>query len=1002
MNLWHYLHKNSLILGLIIFNLAHPDCFSQSYKFENYSTQHGIVNNYVRNIAKDADGFIWVATNRGLSRFDGFSFKNYLEKGLRSSWISHLMKDKNGKFWVTTEGGMCYYDKLNDDFKYISKKDELKVFSSAPIYEDSKNKKWVAADNGLFSFDNNHIFPTKLKKFTEPHVIYEDIKNRLWIGSIDGLTVFDTKTGNSQLFPLNTSAWHYFVYAIYPENDHEMWLGTDSGLLLFDTEKKTFQQLTKPEESPKNLIISSITDFPEKDNTLWCATINNGIMIFDRKTRKFTNQYAASLIEPNGLQTNTITSVFEDGAILWLGTDLGLSKVNLNNSQFQTVKIQELYEKKSLDYLTRIVPDVKNSKFWWIATSDEKGSLLFYDSEKKKVLKFYQIVPKNEKKNLVNTKIKDLIFDKKGRLWIATFDGIYLMKNEKFVHFPIDPLKHTDAYTLKLDKENVLWIGTDEGLFELNTNNFQRKSHPLNWNGTSEEKNSDVRNFPIENIDFDDTGNVWIGSIKYGCFRFIPSTNRLTRYFIKSGENTDPYINRVNTVIWDKNSLYFASIAGVVSVDLKTLKYHIFAPEKSFYVYSLAKDNNENLWACTYNGVCRIDAKTQQSSFFNINDGLSNNLTLFPINVLSDKYIIGYTGAYSYFNPLLVQTSSKKLKPLINDVFIDKKQQQLFDENGDYQPVKINYSENNITLKFTALEYDNPEKLSFRYRLEEFDKNWVLADKNRQVSYTNLDYKKYKFRLQVANSQGDWSDLETDLNIQVFPPFYQTWWFYVLSICTVFALAYAFYRYRINQLIKLQNMRNRIASDLHDEIGSTLSSISILSEMVAFQQMKGGNKANPMLQVSNDAREVIDKMDDIIWTINPENDTFYNLETRIKTYAIPLFESKDIEFTIKFSPELESVKIDMSKRRDVYLIMKEAINNLVKYSECTLASIEGNIEHKILKIKIIDNGIGFDTEQFSQRNGQKNMKSRTEKIGGLLSIKSKIGKGTEVDLRLLI
>jgi ligand-binding sensor domain-containing protein/two-component sensor histidine kinase len=995
-------YKNILFLGLITFIFIHSDCFSQSYKFENYSTLHGIVNNYVRNIAKDDDGFVWVATNRGLSRFDGFSFKNYLENGLRSTWISQLMKDKSGKLWVTTEGGIAYYDKINDDFKYISKKDELKVFATAPIFEDSKKKKWVAADNGLFSFDKNHISDTKLKKFTEPHVIYEDHKNRLWIGSIDGLTVFDTKTGASQLFPLNTSSWHYFVYAIYPENEHEIWLGTDAGLLLFDTEKKTFQQLTKPEESQKNLIVSSITDFPEKDQLLWCGTINNGIMVFDRKTRKFTNQYAASLIEPNGLQTNTITTFFEEKDILWLGTDFGLSKVNLNNRQFQTVKVQELYEKKSLDYLTRIIPDVKNPKFWWMATSDEKGGLLYYDSEKKRVINFYQIVPKDEKKNLVNTKIKDLIFDNKGRLWLATFDGIYLMSKGNFKHFPIDQTKHTDAYTLKLDKNEVLWIGTDEGLSELNTHNFQIKNHPLNWNGTTQEKNSDVRSFPIENIDFDDDGNIWIGSIKYGCFKFKPSISKLTRYYIKPNKNVELYVNRVNTVIWDEDNLHFASIGGVVSIDLKTLKCQIFAPEKSFYVYSLIKDKNKNLWACIYNGVCKIDAETKKTSYFNINDGLSNELTLYPINQIEDKYIIGYTGAYSYFNPLLVHSSKKKLKPIVSEVLINKNQQKILDENGVYQPIKIDYSKNNITIKFTALENDNPEKLSFRYKLEDFENNWVIADRNRQVSYTNLDYKKYKFHLQVANSQGEWSDSEANLTIQVFPPFYQTWWFFLGTICSVIFLIYSFYQYRINQLIKLQKMRNRIAEDLHDEIGSTLSSISILSEMLAFQQNKIDNKANPMLQVSNDARDVIDKMDDIIWTINPENDAFYSLETRIKSFAIPLFESKEMDFVIRFSPELESIKIDMSKRRDVYLIMKEAINNLVKYSQCTHATIEGSFIHKAMIIRIIDNGVGFDTKLISNRNGQKNMKNRAEKIGGILSVSSEMNIGTEVKLILEI
>lgn len=220
------------------------------------------------------------------------------------------------------------------------------------------------------------------------------------------------------------------------------------------------------------------------------------------------------------------------------------------------------------------------------------------------------------------------------------------------------------------------------------------------------------------------------------------------------------------------------------------------------------------------------------------------------------------------------------------------------------------------------------------------------------------------------------------------------------ALLTIATIAWLMNRNNFKRLKETQRLRNRIAADLHDEIGSTLSSISILSEIVAFQQKKNEFKPEIMLQVSNDAREVIDKMDDIIWTIHPENDDFYNLETRLKSFAIPLFESKDIDFKFDFSPELEAVKIDMGKRRDIYLILKEAINNLVKYSECKTAFIKGMIEDKKLIMSILDDGIGFDTLAESVRNGQKNMRSRATKIGASLTINSTIGQGTEVKLEV--
>jgi two-component system, NarL family, sensor histidine kinase UhpB len=209
-------------------------------------------------------------------------------------------------------------------------------------------------------------------------------------------------------------------------------------------------------------------------------------------------------------------------------------------------------------------------------------------------------------------------------------------------------------------------------------------------------------------------------------------------------------------------------------------------------------------------------------------------------------------------------------------------------------------------------------------------------------------------------------------------------------------------RNKLKRFEEQQKLRNRIAADLHDEIGSTLSSISILSEMVAFQQQKGQFKPEVMQQVSDDARAVINKMDDIIWTINPENDSIQNLETRLKSFAIPLFESKDIDFRFDFSKEIDNIKIDLSKRRDIYLILKEAINNLIKYSQCKNVIIYSKIERKTLTMSIKDDGIGFDTNVESIRNGQRNMKTRAEKIGGSLAINSEIGLGTEVILRVNI
>jgi two-component system, NarL family, sensor histidine kinase UhpB len=211
----------------------------------------------------------------------------------------------------------------------------------------------------------------------------------------------------------------------------------------------------------------------------------------------------------------------------------------------------------------------------------------------------------------------------------------------------------------------------------------------------------------------------------------------------------------------------------------------------------------------------------------------------------------------------------------------------------------------------------------------------------------------------------------------------------------------AFNSYKSKQRIQIlentQKLRNRISADLHDEIGSTLSSISILSEMLAIQP-KTGTNPEIMQQISDDARKVIEKMDEIIWTINPNNDEFLNLEARLKSYAVPLLESKGIDFSFNFSKDLENLNIEMEKRKDIYLILKEAINNSIKYSNCKKMLVKGIIESGKIKIMVNDDGEGFDVNFESTRNGLKNMRSRAEGIGGKLAINSEINKGTEITL----
>ena len=209
-------------------------------------------------------------------------------------------------------------------------------------------------------------------------------------------------------------------------------------------------------------------------------------------------------------------------------------------------------------------------------------------------------------------------------------------------------------------------------------------------------------------------------------------------------------------------------------------------------------------------------------------------------------------------------------------------------------------------------------------------------------------------------------------------------------------------RIRREQEEKRKRIRLKIASDLHDDVGSTLSSISIMSDLLQSRPDESPSSEEMLRKIGSDARNLLDSMDDIIWSVNPQNDSFQNIVVRIREYAIPLFEPLDVKFSVVVSAGILSLQLPMDKRRNLFLIAKEAINNAAKYSGCTEASIEFFYARSILKMTVSDNGRGFDTSKDYARNGLRNMKFRGEKIGGKVTIRSTIGKGTTVTLVLRV
>jgi signal transduction histidine kinase len=316
------------------------------------------------------------------------------------------------------------------------------------------------------------------------------------------------------------------------------------------------------------------------------------------------------------------------------------------------------------------------------------------------------------------------------------------------------------------------------------------------------------------------------------------------------------------------------------------------------------------------------------------------------------------------------------------------------------QPLFLSYRDNFVSFTFSAFDFLNEEGDQFAYYLEGFEKDWNYCGNRHYAEYTNLPGGNYTLKLKVQTADGSWVETTRPIRLHVTNPYWKTWWFFILCGVAAFTMGYLFYYLKIQRELEAERLRARLARDLHDDIGSSLSSISILSD-IGIKNVSSNPEETQFIfnKISESSHKTMESMKDIVWTVNPENDEIDSILTRVRVYCSEILEPKGIEYVFKANREVENIKLPMEQRRNFYLIFKEAINNIAKYSKCTGVTItilkpDGKIE-----MGITDNGIGFNPVNVTDKgNGLKNMNERAKSLNGVLRITSKVGEGTIISL----
>ncbi|HZI52301.1 MAG TPA: two-component regulator propeller domain-containing protein [Chitinophagaceae bacterium] len=934
---------------------------AQLLPFTTYSVKDGLISKDVTSTIRDDKGLLWVGTPFGVNWFDGKKFfAPDMELKTGQLYVTNFYKDSDGSVFILTFYNGLYRFKNNRFTNHLPVAMlEATANNIFDMVEIDKNRYLLATDQNIFWF-NGSTFSLFDSSRSDLKVQFTSIAyladKSIVFGNNHGL--FRYRFENDRWIFHSKTLQDHVINDLFSKGD-DLWIATNKGLLLY---KSPFPLAADPSHTYlPNKNTGNITR--DSGDGIWLAVSGNICHLSDDQLTTYT--------PANGVPP-IIKHIFCDREnIKWIATGEGLYKLYKEYYQYDKL------EKAGVNgVVTRLEKD--RDGHLWIGT---------YDGLAKKTGTGYKPYVKADGKNIGYVSWLHQGRDKK--FYAGTDAGMVEIKNDMII-----PRQNIQTAVMYEDDSSVFWMGTVKGrIFRYCNEKLEEvqadKLHP---------------DF-IDGIYRDKKGFLWVGYRGSGIKKYRVQHKKLIP--IKEFSAATGFSDlRIRCAFPDKTgNIIFGTRTNGIFIFSTTddgTYWHINSKNglSANWVKSIAIDENNRLYLATNNGINILSGNYDKPviDHLNIDDNTIPSETNF---ILYDdsKLWIGMTGLLLY-DPAKDKKDKTAPPVYLTQLIINGQPDSSFiPYSMPTRALKLDYDQNIIAFEFAGIYLKEEVTLQYRYMLEGQDQGWSLPTDRTYVSY-NLPPGHYVFKVQAKNNKGEWSARPAAFSFSIAKPFWLTSGFIVLCTLLVASLLYWLYRYRMQHALKLEKLRSRISTDLHDDIGSTLSSISILSDMT-LKERDHAQSAEMVQEIKTSSISLMEKMDDIVWSINPKNDSLENLMLRIKHFASKLFEAKDIDYIIEIDA-LKEVKLSMEYRQHIYLILKEAINNLVKYSDGTQASIKVKYENDYLKVMVIDNGKGFDQQKPNQGNGILSMRNRARLMKAELLISSPVDNGTIVFLKVKI
>jgi signal transduction histidine kinase len=694
--------------------------------------------------------------------------------------------------------------------------------------------------------------------------------------------------------------------------------------------------------------------------------------------------------------------------VLWAGTFTGgVSIYRKWKEKFSPHQSQPNQSGKFNDPYVRALTVGKDGTVWIGGTST---GLWRYERQSQ-TYKNYLL--SDDSTNFISNSVRSIMEDDSGLLWIGTDQGLFFFqpKQERLVRawevVPNMPASlrssvwpiHQDPFTPSV------WIGSPSILVEYRTDTKIFIEHQYN-----------IGNGNIYSCTSDSSGNLWLGFYDHGLAKFDTKNNHIIkRYLHIEGDNSSLSNNRVWSLHTDSQGRIWIGTDGggldKLNEDGRTFSHYTMHDGlPSNVIFGILEDSHNNLWLSTGNGMAKFSPETKSFRNYTVADGLTSKEFNGHSSAMSsngEMFFGGVNGFTSFFPdnvkddpspPRIVLTGFKKFDSLVT----------FSQPLSDITKIELDYEENIFTFDFAAIHFTDPTRNQHAYMLEGFDKNWIYCGTRKSATYTNLNPGKYVFHVKGSNCDGVWNEEGISIALIIHPPFWLTWWFLSLSGVIVVSSIVGAARYVSVRKIKrklelleqqhaLEKERLRISKDMHDDLGARITEISLVTQLARKDAENTKAMEGHLQNISISAEEIITAFDEIVWAVNPENDTLNNLADYISQFTVEFLQKANIKARLDIPMDIPELQLSTEVRHNVFMVVKESLNNIVKYSGASEVRVRFMFEESSIHCSIEDNGKGFDKQEISTfSNGLKNMRKRIEELNGTFEMNSEKGKGTKL------